>query len=71
MICQRFSTCYFNHAKKFRNYINTQHKKVTFTSEIEEYGSLPFLNIKIKPENNKFVISVYRKSTFSSILTKF
>ena len=32
--------------------------------EIEENGSLSFLDITITHENNKFVISVYRKPTW-------
>ena len=40
-------------------------------SEIEENGSLSFLDITITRENNKFVTSVYRKPTFSGIFTNF
>ena len=58
-------------AENVLNYLNKQHKKVTFTPEIEECRSLSFFDIKIKPENNKFVIPVYRKPTFSSIFTNF
>ena len=57
--------------EKFRNYLNKQHKNIKFTSEIEENGSLSFLDIKISHENNKFVTSVYRKPTFSEIFTNF
>ena len=53
-----------DHVEKFRNYLNKQHKNIKFTSEIEENGSLSFLDIKISRENNKFVASVYRKPTF-------
>ena len=54
-----------DHVEKFRNYLNKQHKNIKFTSEIEENGSLSFLDIKISCENNKFVTSVYCKPTFS------
>ena len=37
----------------------------------EENGSLSLFNIKISRENNKFVTSVYRKSTFNRIFTNF
>ena len=35
-----------DHVEKFRNYLNKQHKNIKFTSEIEEHGSLSFLDIK-------------------------
>ena len=46
-------------------------KNIKFTSEIEENGLLSFLDIKISRENNKFVISVYRKPTFSGVFINF
>ena len=60
-----------DHVEKFRNYLNKQHKNKKFTSEIEENGSLSFLDIKISRENNKFLTSVYRKPTFSGVFTNF
>ena len=60
-----------DHAEKFRNYFNKQHKNIKFASEIEENGSLSVLDIKISRENNKFVTSVYCKPTFSGVFTNF
>ena len=60
-----------DHVEKFKNFFNKQHKNIKFTSEIEENGSLSFLDITITRENNKFVTSVYRKPTFSGIFTNF
>ena len=60
-----------DHIEKFRNYLNKQHKNIKFTSRIEENGFLPFLDIKICRENNKFVTSVYRKPIFSGVFTNF
>ena len=60
-----------DHVEKFRNYLNKQHKKIKLTSEIEENGSLLFLDIKISYENNKFVTSVYRKRTFRGAFRNF
>ena len=57
--------------EKFKSYLNKQHKNIKFTSEIEENGSLSFLDITITRENNKFVTSVYRKPTFSGVFTNF
>ena len=36
-----------DHVDKFRNYLNKQDKSIKFTSEIEENGSLSFLDVKI------------------------
>ena len=38
-------------------------------SEIEENCSLSFLDMTITGENNKFVTSIYLKSTLSGVLT--
>ena len=38
---------------------------------MKQNGSLSFLDIKISRENNKFVTSVYRKTTFSRVFTNF
>ena len=59
------------HVKKFKKYLNKQHKNISFTSEMEQNGSLSFLDIKINHKNNKFVTSVYRKSTFIGVSTNF
>ena len=56
-----------DHIEKFKNYLKKQHKNIKFTSQIEENGSLSFLDITITRENNKFVTSVYYKPTFSGI----
>ena len=60
-----------HHIKKFQNYLNRQHKNIRFTSEIEHENSISFLDIKISWDNNKFTTSVYRKPTFSGVLTNF
>ena len=40
-------------------------------SEIEMNNSLSFLDTRIVRENNKSIISVYRKPTFNGVLTNF
>ena len=60
-----------DHVEKFKNYLNKQHKNIKFTSEIEENGSLSFLDITITRENSKFVTSVYHKLTISDVFTNF
>ena len=39
--------------------------------EIEKNSSLAFVDIPISLKNKKFVTSVYRKITFSSVFTNF
>ena len=60
-----------DHVEKFQNYLNKRHKKIKFTSYIEENGSLSFLDTTMTRENNTFVTSVYRKPTSSDIFTNF
>ena len=60
-----------DHVEKFKNYLNKQHKNIKFTSEIEENGSLSFLDITITREIKKFETSVYRKLTISGVFTNF
>ena len=60
-----------DHVEKLKNYLNKQHKNIKFTLQIEENGSLSFLDITISCENNKFVTSVYSKPTFSDVFTNF
>ena len=55
----------------FQNYLNHQHKNIRFTSEIGNENSISFLDIKISRYNNKFMISLYCKLTFSEFFTNF
>ena len=59
------------HVTKFLNYMNSKHRNIKFTVEREENNSLSFLDIKIFRDGGKFQTSVYRKSTFSGVLTNF
>ena len=60
-----------DHVEKFKYYLNKRHKNIKFTTDIEENGSLSFLDITITRENNTFVTSIYRKPTFSGVFTNF
>ena len=60
-----------HHIEKFRNYLNRQRKKIKFTSETENGNSIPFLDIKITRNNNKFMTSVHRWPVFSGFFTNF
>ena len=51
--------------------MNYKHRNIKFTVEREENNSLSFLDIKIFCDSGKFHTSVYRKPTFSGVLTNF
>ena len=51
--------------------MNSKHRNIKFTVEREENDSLSFLDIKFFRDNGKFQTSVYRKPTFSGVLTNF
>ena len=44
-----------DHVEKFKTYLNKQNSNTKFMLEIEENGSLSFLDITITRESNKFV----------------
>ena len=60
-----------NYVKKFVDYINTKHPNVHFIFEIEDQNRFSFVDIKLTETLRKkaFETSVYRKSTFSGVLT--
>ena len=49
--------------------MNSKHWNIKFTFKREENNSLFFLDIKIFRDGGKFQKSVYKKSTFSGVLT--
>ena len=60
-----------NHVPLFLDYLNRQHPSISFTSELEKDGKLPFLDAEIFRSNGKFSTSVYRKPTFTGLFTNF
>ena len=55
----------------FKAYLNTKHRNIKFTSELEKDGKLPFLDMLIDRTNNKIITSIYRKPTFTGLYTRF
>ena len=51
--------------------MNSKHRNIKITVKRKENDSLAFLDIKIFRDNGKFQTSVYRKPTFSGVLTNF
>ena len=59
-----------DHVLKFKNYINTRHKNMNFTHEIEKNNCLAFLDVLVTREE-AFCTSLYRKPTFSGLYSNF
>ncbi len=59
------------HIPLFLNYLNSQHPNISFTSETETDGKLPFLDILIERSSDGFSTSIYRKPTFTGLFTNF
>ena len=76
-VCRRYvDDCFLlfkssDHLPLFLNYLNHQHPNISFTSELEKDGKLPFLDVEISRSNGKFSTSVYRKPTFTGLFTHF
>ena len=60
-----------DHSVKFQEYLNKQHINLKFTSEVEQNDEFTFLDINITRNNNNFITTIFRKSTFSGIYTNF
>ena len=52
------------HVGKFKEYLNSKHQNINFTSEIECDGKMPFLDNLIDRKGGKFITRVYRKLHF-------
>ena len=57
------------HLQPFVDYMNNQHRCVKFTSKTEQNNTFSFLDINITRQNNQLKTSLYRKPTFSGVLT--
>ena len=60
-----------DHIPLFLAYLNRQHPNINFTCEVESNCQLSFLDITITRTNGHFETSVYRKPTFTGLLTNF
>ena len=56
-------------AEHFLNFLNRQHPNIKFTIENKKGNQLPFLDILNDSSSNKLVTSVYRKPTYTGLLT--
>ena len=60
-----------DHTDKFKEYLSSKHPNINFSIEKEKDGCLPFLDVNIFRENEKFATNIYRKKTFSGVYTNF
>ena len=59
------------HLDRFFTYMNSRHNNIRFSKEVEVEHTLPFLDVLVSRSTLSFVTDVYRKSTFSGVLTNF
>ena len=60
-----------NQAQLFFNYINSRHSNIRFTMEKETDHKIPFLDVLINNDTHFPITSVYRKKTFTGLLTNY
>ena len=60
-----------NDADQFLLYLNSKHSNIKFTIEKEKNRILPFLDILIDNSNKNLTTSIFRKKTFTGLLTNF
>ena len=60
-----------DHVLKFHKYINSRHKNMKFTYEVENHDKLAFLDVLVTRDDSKFCTSLYRKPTFSGLYSHF
>ena len=58
-------------ADDFLSHLNSRHPNIKFTIEYEKDQKLPFLDVLLDRSNGNLITSVYRKATFSGVLTNF
>ena len=77
LFCKRYvddNFCLFKRetdAKRFLTFVNGQHPNIKYTIEKEKINQLPFLDILNNSSSNKLVTSVYRKPTYTGLLTNY
>ena len=60
-----------NHVQLFLEFLNSRHSCIQFTFETEVDRILPFLDLKIERKDSFLTTSIYRKPTFTGLLSKF
>ena len=55
--------CSPDHLEKFKNYLNSKHRNIRFTTEKEHNNSMPYLDVSVTRTSNGFKTSAYHKPT--------
>ena len=58
-------------ANQFFEFLNSCHVNIQFTIEKEAYSSLPFLDVQVSKDGDQLLTSVYRKRSYTGLLTNF
>ena len=58
-------------ANDFLSHLNSRHPNIKFTIEYENESKISFLDVLLDKSNDNLITSVYRKATFSGVLTNF
>ena len=59
------------HVAMLSQYLSSKHPNIRFTYEEEENNVLPFLDVNVYRDADKFSSTVHRKATFSGVYTNF
>ena len=60
-----------DHVPLFLDFLNNRHINIEFTCDIENNNLLPFLDLHVERKESGFSTSIYRKATFTGLLSKF
>ena len=60
-----------SHIEPLARYMSSRHKNIRFTFEEESNNVLPFLDVNVFRDADKFSSTVHRKATFSGVYTHF
>ena len=54
-------------ANEIQNYLNKIHPNIKFTTELEKYHSIPFLDVLVRRKKGRLHTEMYRKPTFTGV----
>ena len=59
------------HVTRLATYLSSKHVNIKFTFEVEMNNTLPFLDVNVYRDIERFTTTVHRKDTFSGVYTHF
>ena len=60
-----------DHVTRLCEYFSSRHPNIRFTYEVETNNCLPFLDVDVFRDRDRFSTTVHRKDTFSGVFTNF